>query len=406
MPDKTLIILTHHFPCRPGEEFLKAELNVTSLYFKKIILCPLNVMNGEKSLHILPSNVEVIITKNIPNHVGILSLFGIIINILRKELFVIPNKKLFFMMLKFNLSLLRQCYRKAKQIENYLMNPKQTIIYSFWCDDLALTGAFIKSRYPENLFISRAHGFDVFEEQSDIKYIFFRSFQLSKLDRLWSVSESGSNHLKSKNPVYNYKIGCRYLGIDSDGKISYRHSDVITLVTCSHVRSIKRLHILIEALKLISNIEVEWHVIGDGPDLESLKELSTELHNNCKVIFHGHLSTSQIHEFYGNNHFDFLVSLSSSEGLPVSMMEAISHGIPILSTDVGGCREIVNEVTGELIPADFLPNLLTLKIAGCKQSKYNNLVHRQAIRSFWQDNFDSKVNYKKFAEDILELKRD
>ena len=57
MSEKILIILTHHFPVRPGEEFLIDELEISSRYFSKIIICPQNGKTNEKSMHPLPNNV-------------------------------------------------------------------------------------------------------------------------------------------------------------------------------------------------------------------------------------------------------------------------------------------------------------------------------------------------------------
>lgn len=53
------------------------------------------------------------------------------------------------------------------------------------------------------------------------------------------------------------------------------------------------------------------------------------------------------------NDFDLFVNMSLSEGIPVSIMEAISFGIPIIATNVGGNAEIVNDETGVLIPVNI-----------------------------------------------------
>ena len=60
------------------------------------------------------------------------------------------------------------------------------------------------------------------------------------------------------------------------------------------------------------------------------------------------------------NDFDLFVNMSLSEGIPVSIMEAISFGIPIIATNVGGNAEIVNDETGVLIPL-ILIRLLLMK---------------------------------------------
>lgn len=320
-----------------------------------------------------------------------------------KEFIRIPSKKLFFSLLKFNLSLLKQCYLKAVNIADLISREENTFVYSYWCDDLATTGTYCKKLRPDINFISRAHGFDVFEEQSDFNYIFFRQFQLASLDRLWPVSKAGATHLKAQNPSFSSKIEHQYLGIKSNGVICFEKTEVIRIVTCSHLRSIKRLDLLVKALKLSRDANIEWHVIGAGEDLEHLRRASEELPPNCKTVFHGHQKVDKIHQLYSEIHFDFLVSLSSSEGLPVSMMEAISHGIPVLATDVGGCKEIVSSITGILIPVKFSEKELLAIILNCKDGEFNELKKRQEIVEFWKRYFNAELNYKKFAEEVLTI---
>lgn len=85
------------------------------------------------------------------------------------------------------------------------------------------------------------------------------------------------------------------------------------------------------------------------------------------------------------NDFDLFVNMSLSEGIPVSIMEAISFGIPIIATNVGGNAEIVNDETGVLIPvnidqaafnetvSDIMNKMDILKISTilCYQNEFN-----------------------------------
>jgi glycosyltransferase involved in cell wall biosynthesis len=88
--------------------------------------------------------------------------------------------------------------------------------------------------------------------------------------------------------------------------------------------------------------------------------------------------------------------VSETEGLPVSMMEAISFGVPILATDVGGCNEIVTIETGILIPKDFQPELVAMEISKFKDSQKNEIVFRQNVKEFWKKNFECSNNFKQF----------
>ena len=79
-----------------------------------------------------------------------------------------------------------------------------------------------------------------------------------------------------------------------------------------------------------------------------MRELQALIENkskNLNVILTGYISNSDVKQLYMMNDFDLFVNMSLSEGIPVSIMEAISFGIPIIATNVGGNAEIVNDET-------------------------------------------------------------
>ena len=104
------------------------------------------------------------------------------------------------------------------------------------------------------------------------------------------------------------------------------------------------------------------------------------------------MSIEEIFEFYKETPIDLFISLSEAEGVPVSMMEAISFGIPILSTDVGGCREIVMEETGILIPLQTDMKDVARIISTFKDSNKNSTQFRNGVRTFWAEHFDVEMN--------------
>ena len=85
-------------------------------------------------------------------------------------------------------------------------------------------------------------------------------------------------------------------------------------------------------------------------------------------------------------------------------MEALSAGIPVAATDVGGTAEAVNNQNGFLIPAHFnigdvaltITNYLNIEPA--QQQQY-----RQNAHLFWKDNFEAGKNYITFVKTLLEF---
>lgn len=129
----------------------------------------------------------------------------------------------------------------------------------------------------------------------------------------------------------------------------------------------------------------QWTHIGGGPLLRELQALIENKSKNLNVILTGYISNSDVKQLYMMNDFDLFVNMSLSEGIPVSIMEAISFGIPIIATNVGGNAEIVNDETGVLIPvnidqaafnetvSDIMNKMDILKISTilCYQNEFN-----------------------------------
>ena len=102
---------------------------------------------------------------------------------------------------------------------------------------------------------------------------------------------------------------------------------------------------------------LEWTLIGDGPQINYIKNKIKFLPKMLKVNLLGNLENSIVLDYLSKNYIDALINVSESEGLPFTMMEAISFGIPIIGTNVGGVKEIINNYTGILLEKDLKSNL-------------------------------------------------
>jgi glycosyltransferase involved in cell wall biosynthesis len=97
-------------------------------------------------------------------------------------------------------------------------------------------------------------------------------------------------------------------------------------------------------------------LIGDGPNMEAARAQSVELGLGRRVIFMG--ARCDVPELLGKAHV--FVLASNYEGLPISILEAMRAGLPVVATDVGGVRECVrDQVTGFLVPRADVGGLRT-----------------------------------------------
>ncbi len=126
--------------------------------------------------------------------------------------------------------------------------------------------------------------------------------------------------------------------------------DEILLVFVGRVVPIKRLDLLLRALAGAREADprLRLAVVGDGEERPRLERQAAELGIAADVLFLGY--RRELRPVFAAA--DLAVLSSDNEGTPVSLIEAAAAGLPAVTTDVGGVREVVGEDTGILTPRD------------------------------------------------------
>ena len=102
---------------------------------------------------------------------------------------------------------------------------------------------------------------------------------------------------------------------------------------------------LLRAISMMGDVPCRLRLVGDGPLLPEAKALASDLGIENRVEFTG--SRSDVTALLA--HSDVFVLTSRFEGLPISILEAMRAGLPVVASDVGGVPELVNEETGILV---------------------------------------------------------
>lgn len=398
-----IIIFTDMFPYgKYAEPFLAKEIEYIAKVFDEIIICPLN---GSADRRQIPKNAIVLdpLFKNKKEILinGIGNLFFSI-----KFLSEFFENKVFTKWRLFKSFFLAVLTVRAivsnKQIMDFVSQiDEKTVCYFYWGRGFSYAIPFIKEL--KNI-VTRFHGYDLYEERND-GYIPFRKMQVKQIDYAIFISKQGKIYLNEKYQASLKNSYIYYLGT-SDCGISNIGQDVFKIVSCSNLIDIKRVELIIKALQNIENIEIEYICIGDGPNKKSLEELALKLPKNIMIKFTGALSNNEVMDFYQQEYIDLFINVSESEGLPVSIMEAMSFGIPVVATNVGGTSEIVNSKNGFLLNKDFsvneLKDIISRYYIMDKQIK-NNYINN--ARKHWKENFDAEINYQNFSNFLLGIIR-
>ena len=391
-----LCFFTNSYPYGNGETFIENELSIIAPFFDVIYLFHKSSASERRAI---PSNVKLIYIEPFTSPAKSRSIGDVLmlINLLVNELLFSRQKKMFLKNLRYNMAYALNGIYYANQIKLCLDSAilKNAFFYSYWFFDWNLSLSILKRNDAVTQNYTRAHGFDIYEDNGKPNYLPFRKFCLNNTDMVFTVSEVGANYLKSIYPEFETRISCSYLGTQDAGVNPQPSLDLpIHIVSCSNIVSVKRLHLIVEILKHCQK-KIIWTHIGDGNLKNDILLRVKSLASNCTVKFTGQLCASRIVEFYTQTPIDVFINCSISEGLPVSIMEAISFGIPVIATDVGGTKEIIIPTTGYLIDKVVDVKKTAALIQGFRE---NCMFKRQDIKIFWKNNFSAKENYIQFCK--------
>lgn len=285
--------------------------------------------------------------------------------------------------------LLFKSYIEKKVVEDV----KNTVCYDYWFCNKTLALTLIKKKNKQLKFVARAHGFDLYDERwsSGVPY---RKFKAKYIDKIYFISQNGYDYFREKVATsIERKMRLSYLGVLSNEVLPLPKNEIPVIVSVSRVVSFKNVH-QIPALLAQLNFPIKWVHFGDGEDMERVKIACEKYLKEGCFELKGHISNQEMIAFLQNHKVDLLLSLSSSEGLPVSMMEAQSFGVPILSTAVGGIPEIVVDGKTGFLIYDEKETLDKLKRA------LDYSFSKQEIQDFFNTHFNANINYANFAESL------
>ncbi|HHY94305.1 MAG TPA: glycosyltransferase family 4 protein [Firmicutes bacterium] len=144
-----------------------------------------------------------------------------------------------------------------------------------------------------------------------------------------------------------------YDSLDPDATLGcYGMSDFVfgkrLLLFVGGLKQVKRADVLLDAFSKVASRhrDVVLAVVGDGPQRRSLEETVLRKSLQDRVSFVGRIPNASVRALMRRS--DLLVLSSDSEGLPTVILEALAEGTPVVSTDVGGIREVVNSRCGVL----------------------------------------------------------
>lgn len=309
--------------------------------------------------------------------------------------------------------------RRIKAIvKKYGLTPDNAVLYSMWFHDSAAALALLAEKEGWKM-ATRAHTADLYDEKILFRSRMVRNRLLKSIDKVFPISRNGKEYLDKKFPEHRDKIEWIALGstkifegvrkLSTSGRISEVASDKpLELVTVASLLPVKRQGLIMDVLAQVMLLNPEkrlrWTIIGDGKCREELRFKASQIKiPGFEIRFEGRKSNLEIQRRYAENPPDWNIMMSYSEGIPVSMGEAMSYGIPIITTDVGDIRELVDETCAVLLDRDVTVEEASGRLSGVIFNTGLSQKMGEAAFKLWEEKFNSRRHSVKLAETLVSL---
>lgn len=309
-----------------------------------------------------------------------------------------------------SLSFYAQALVDQREIVKSQVIPSEepVIYYSFWNTYYCYSMVREQRKHKNVKIVSRLHGFDLYHERVPGGRQPFKHQMEDGVKGLIFLGDFARNYYREKVGADNMpaeKLHVCPLGIEHAGKrMPLGQAQTLHLLSCSDVISLKRIDCIVDGLACIDQGKICWTHIGDGGEFEKIKVYAAEKlegKDNISYRLKGHMAHSQVVHYYETEQVDCFITTSSTEGMPVSIMEAMSYGIPVIATAVGGIPEMIRgngillseNATGEET-AKAVMKILQMDDDAVEQMKDNSY-------RLWEEKFDINESIAALS-DILE----
>lgn len=406
-----LILITNFFPYLPGEQFLETEVKYYCEY--KNIDFMIMPRQQSKEKRNIPKCIMVnnflskenwkkkkyyYLFKSLSNKVFYQELFS-------ENFFNVGKLKIFF----FSIARYQMYYALFDKYLQNLKNLENTVVYTYWNDEATYALQSLKDKFGYKL-ISRIHGRDLYKNRQFFNYMPLKKLFIDRIDTLFVITESANSYLQEIYGFDNNLLKLSRLGVeDLNIKSLPSNKDTLHLVSCSFLVEIKRVDKIIDALEILSKrltkIQFIWTHIGGGTLYNLLLQIANEKLSdisNIEFYFKGNVDNQEVYQFYKNSQIDVFVNVSVTEGVPVSIMEAMSCHIPIIAPNIGGISDMIQDgINGFLLSQDSTMDEIVESLANIKFFKRKNV--REKSYKIFLSKYNAKNNYEVFLEEIMSI---
>ena len=228
----------------------------------------------------------------------------------------------------------RKMIPSGKEVLHYLHTPEAFIQIKL-CHPFAKTAIF-----SHGSFFNMMAGFRFYRNNKLIEKSFniFLHWMLKKSNLIFTLDKDSMEQYSK----YNKNIVAVNNSIVLPQKIVERDQchNPIRLLFVGRLSKVKRVDGIIKAVSLM-NEKVELTILGDGEEREHIQKIIKENQLGSCVHLIGAVQPAEVQKYMQEN--DILIMNSILEGKPMTILEAMSYGMPVITTNVGGISEMTQE---------------------------------------------------------------
>lgn len=281
------------------------------------------------------------------------------------------------------------------------------LFYTYWFSG-ETTGMGFAGVAP---LVTRAHGYDLYvERRENGGWIPYRRFDLRRIEKVVVLSGRASSYLLDLYGLDTAKTIVSPLGVEDQDPAPFDEGSLaeeIIFFSCSYPAAVKRLPLICqfvaEFARVNAMIKVRWVHIGARREDLIAGNSQNGLPKNLHLDAQGAKSNGYVNSFIASNKISFFVNLSEMEGLPVSIMEAMAFGVPILATDVGCVGDLLERGGGLLVsPSIAVPELVDLVVdLVADVDRYMGM--RLSARAMQRSRFSAQRNHAALSAIFLKV---
>lgn len=398
MPEGTLVFLSSTLP---SELTIPAELSVIAPRFRRVLYLPSTIKSAGQSSSPLPGNVEVLDTvANARPATGVLDNGKAVARLLGATIRK-GNARAYAIHLRRYLGIARHQLGVADALASLVRERElqDAVFYDYWFENSTLALAVLRRRGVIRRAVARAHRFDLYDDPAAAWKVPYREYKARHLDRIVAISRDGAEYVRRRLPRRDRaKVVVSHLGVEVQEQLAPCPGTPVVL-SASHMQPFKQVHLIPDVLACVKT-PLKWVHFGDGPTMGDARRKAESLPSHVQWEFRGNRPREDVLRLFREEGATLLLSLSASEGLPISMMEAASFGVPVVAYGVCGIPDLVNEKTGRLLDPSWPLARIAEEVEG---ALVPGTFSRKDIAAYQRDHFNLSRNYESFANLLTSL---